>query len=96
VVKMGAEGALIRRGDEEVRVGVLAEARRVDTTGAGDFFAAGFLYGMSRGLSLATCGTIGSIAAGRVIEVAGTTLPEATWADIRAMVARAENGEVSF
>ena len=38
-------------------------ARVVDTTGAGDLFAAGFLFGLSSGRDLRTCGCLGSIAA---------------------------------
>jgi len=50
IVKIGIRGALIKHRSEVVHVGIMAAARRVDTTGAGDFYAAGFLYGM--------CGTL--------------------------------------
>jgi sugar/nucleoside kinase (ribokinase family) len=43
----------------------------VDTTGAGDLYAAGFLFGMARGLSLATCGKLGSLAAAACIQQMG-------------------------
>ena len=43
----------------------------LDTTGAGDLYAAGFLYGYTRGMALAECGRIGSIAAGEVISHVG-------------------------
>src|SRR5438552_3487001 len=43
----------------------------VDTTGAGDLYAAGFLFGLSRGLGLATCGRLGSLAAAEVISHVG-------------------------
>jgi sugar/nucleoside kinase (ribokinase family) len=39
----------------------------IDTTGAGDQFAAGVLHGLTQGLDLATCGRLGSLAAGEVI-----------------------------
>ena len=39
----------------------------IDSTGAGDLYAAGFLFGYTRGLDLATCGRIGSIAASEII-----------------------------
>ncbi len=64
----------------------MGNARRVDSTGAGDFYAAGFLFGLCRGLSMEQCGTIGSIAAGKVIEVVGTTFDEKVWEEIRRMV----------
>jgi sugar/nucleoside kinase (ribokinase family) len=86
VVKIGMRGALIQRGQESVHVGIMAAAKRVDTTGAGDFYAAGFMYGLTRGLSLRACGTIGAITAGKVIEVVGTTFGEDAWGDVFRMV----------
>lgn len=82
VVKIGTKGALIKRGDEVVHVGIMAAAKRVDTTGAGDFYAAGFLSALCEGLDLRQCGTIGAITAGKVIEVVGTTFGEESWRDI--------------
>ena len=82
VVKIGTRGALIKRGDEVLHAGIMAAAKRVDTTGAGDFYAAGFMAGLCNGLSLRQCGTIGAITAGKVIEVVGTTLGEEAWTEI--------------
>lgn len=82
IVKIGMRGALIKRGKEVVHVGIMAAAKRVDTTGAGDFYAAGFMYGLSEGMSLRACGTIGAITAGKVIEVVGTTFGEDAWREI--------------
>lgn len=82
VVKIGTKGALIKQGAEVLHVGIMAAAKRVDTTGAGDYYAAGFLSGMCQGLNLRQCGTIGAIAAGKVIEVVGTTFGEDAWNEI--------------
>ena len=82
VVKIGTRGALIKRGEEMVHVGIMAAAKRVDTTGAGDFYAAGFMAGLCKGLTLRQCGTMGAIAAGKVIEVVGTTLSREAWSEI--------------
>lgn len=82
VVKIGTRGALIKRGDEVLHAGIMAAAKRVDTTGAGDFYAAGFMTGLCNGLSLRQCGTLGAITAGKVIEVVGTTLGEEAWNEI--------------
>ena len=82
IVKIGTRGALIQRGEEFVHVGIMAAAKRVDTTGAGDFYAAGFMAGLCEGLSLRQCGTMGAIAAGKVIEIVGTTLSEEAWSEI--------------
>lgn len=96
VVKVGIKGALIKQGDEAVHVGIMAAAKRVDTTGAGDFYAAGFLAGLCDGLSLRQCGTIGAITAGKVIEVVGTTFGEEAWADIYRLVNKVKNEKYLF
>ena len=96
IVKTGMSGALIKNGSEVVHVGIMKAARRVDTTGAGDFYAAGFLYGLCEGLSLRQCGTIGAIAAGKVIEVVGTTFGEEEWADIARLVERVKTEKYLF
>ena len=85
-VTRSARGSVILAG--ETRVGVEAEpvARVVDTTGAGDLYAAGFLYGYAHGLELATCGRLGSIAAAEVISHIGPR-PEVSLASL----ARARN-----
>jgi hypothetical protein len=51
--------------------------------GAGDFFAAGFLYGLSMGQSLERCAQIGTLLAGEVIQVVGTELEAATWEKLK-------------
>ncbi|MBO7264265.1 MAG: adenosine kinase [Alistipes sp.] len=85
VVKIGTRGALIKCGEELVHVGIMAAAKRVDTTGAGDFYAAGFMAGLCEGLTLRQCGTMGAIAAGKVIEIVGTTLSEEAWNEIETL-----------
>ncbi len=96
VVKTGMTGALIKHGSEVVHVGIMKAARRVDTTGAGDFYAAGFLYGLCEGLSLRQCGTIGAIVAGKVIEVVGTTFGEEEWTDIMRLVTKVKTEKYLF
>lgn len=96
IVKIGTKGALIKNGGEVVHVGIMAAAKRVDTTGAGDFYAAGFLAGLCDGLSLRQCGTIGAIIAGKVIEVVGTTFAEEAWTDIFRLVNMVKNEKYLF
>ena len=96
IVKIGMRGALIKHGGEVVHVGIMAAAKRVDTTGAGDFYAAGFLTGMCRGLSLRQCGTIGAIAAGQVIEVVGTTFGQERWDELRRLVHKVQTEKYLF
>ena len=96
VVKVGTRGAIIKRGDEVVHVGIMAAAKRVDTTGAGDFYAAGFMAGLCEGLSLRQCGTIGAITAGKVIEVVGTTFGEDAWEDLFRLVTKVRTEKYLF
>ncbi len=96
VVKIGMKGALIKRGDEVVHVGIMAAAKRVDTTGAGDLYAAGFMAGLCEGLSLRQCGTIGAITAGKVIEVVGTTFGEEAWQHVFSLVEKVKNEKYLF
>lgn len=96
VVKIGTKGALIKHEGEVIHVGIMAAAKRVDTTGAGDFYAAGFMYGLCEGLSLRQCGTIGAITAGKVIEVMGPTLGEEAWGDIEVLVNRVKTEKYLF
>ncbi len=96
IVKIGTKGALIKQGTEVVHVGIMAAAKRVDTTGAGDFYAAGFLAGLCSGLTLRQCGTIGAITAGKVIEVVGTTFGDDAWQDIHRLVTKVKNDKYLF
>ena len=96
VVKIGMKGALIKHGAEVIHVGIMAAAKRVDTTGAGDFYAAGFMHGLCEGLSLRQCGTIGAITAGKVIEVVGTTLGEDAWSEIERLIQRVKTEKFLF
>ena len=96
IVKIGTRGALIKRGEELVHVGIMAAAKRVDTTGAGDFYAAGFMAGLCEGLSLRQCGTMGAITAGKVIEIVGTTLSEEAWGEIESLCNRVRTEQYLF
>ena len=83
IVKVGSKGSYIRKGTEEIKVEAIFVDRVLDTTGAGDYFAAGFLYGLTSGYSLEKCAKIGSILSGNVIQVIGTTLTAECWAEIK-------------
>jgi sugar/nucleoside kinase (ribokinase family) len=81
VVTRGEHGALATRGDERAEVPAEPVGEVVDTTGAGDLFAAGYLAGYTRGLSLEQSLKLGAIAAAEVIQHYGAR-PEA---DLRAL-----------
>jgi sugar/nucleoside kinase (ribokinase family) len=70
-VTMSEEGAVILKGTERYYVEAIEIKELVDTTGAGDLFAAGFLYGYTQGRTLEDCGKLGCLAAGIVIQQIG-------------------------
>ena len=70
-VTTGAAGSLVITPDDVVAVPAVSVPRVLDTTGAGDLYAAGFLYGYTRDLPLTDCAHIGSLAAGEVISHVG-------------------------
>lgn len=70
-VTRSEKGSVIVEGGRRIDVPAEAVDEVVDTTGAGDLYAAGFLYGLSTGADLATCGRYGSIAAAEVISHIG-------------------------
>lgn len=86
VVKIGSKGALVQRGNEIVTVPPM-QADVVDTTGAGDMWAAGFLAGLVKGKDLQTCGMMGAIVAKNIIEVVGAKMDSARWEKIHASIA---------
>jgi sugar/nucleoside kinase (ribokinase family) len=67
VLTRSAKGSLILSGDKAITVAPEPVARVVDTTGAGDLYAAGFLYGLTAGKPLESCGRLGSLAAAEII-----------------------------
>jgi sugar/nucleoside kinase (ribokinase family) len=82
VVKTGEKGSLIKKGKEIHKIGII-NANCIDTTGAGDLYAAGFLYGLTKDLSLNKCGEIGALLAGNVIEYVGAKIPADSWKEIK-------------
>jgi sugar/nucleoside kinase (ribokinase family) len=64
-------GSVVLAGGEMHTVAAVPVAAVVDTTGAGDLYAAGFLYGLTRGLALPICGAVGSLCAAEIISHVG-------------------------
>ena len=60
----------------------------IDTTAAGDFYAAGVMYGLMHDCSLQQCAEIGTLLAGHVIQTVGTRLPAETWNEMKLNIAR--------
>ena len=80
-----AAGSLVIAAAAEYPVAAAPVARVVDTTGAGDLYASGFLYGLTRGRPLPICGAIGSLCAAEIISHVGAR-PEA---ELKGLVAAA-------
>lgn len=91
VVKVGKDGSWIKSGDT-IHLIPAWPADTVDATGAGDTYAAGFLYAHSLGKSLKECGEVGSIIAAKVVEIVGTKIDIPRWKsakeEIRALFAQ--------
>jgi sugar/nucleoside kinase (ribokinase family) len=81
VLTRSEKGSVVVTRDEVRAVPAEPIARLVDTTGAGDLFAAGFLHGYTQGRDLATCARIGAVAAAEIISHVGAR-PEVALADL--------------
>ena len=67
IITRGAQGAFIIKGDDSAHVDATPVGAVIDTTGAGDLFAAGYLYGRARGADATICGKIASALSGEII-----------------------------
>ena len=80
VIKLGREGALlVTQPGKVIKVPPVPVEKLKDTTGAGDFYAAGFFFGMSRNLSGEKCCRLGALCASAIISVTGTELNDNEW-----------------
>lgn len=75
VITEGKHGACVIKGMEYVHLPAVSVPKVIDKTGAGDFFAGGFIHGLLNNKSLLECGISGSKAAAKVIQQIGTQLP---------------------
>jgi sugar/nucleoside kinase (ribokinase family) len=81
-VKVGAHGSYIAKAGSVEKVEPMHAAHVIDTTGAGDLWAAGFLYGWLQNRPLNECAKNGSILGAAVVQEQGSVLPEHVWQDI--------------
>ncbi|MDJ0984853.1 MAG: adenosine kinase [Desulfobacterales bacterium] len=86
VLKVGARGSFIASDHQIVRIQPQTGAAVIDTTGAGDLWAAGFLYGLVNGYSMERCGQLGSACGFEVCQVVGANIPESGWERIRKLL----------
>lgn len=85
VVKIGKDGSMVRSGSETHHVKAV-KANVIDTNGAGDIYAAGFLFGLNKGLTLDKCAQAGALLAGKIIEVTGARLDENSWLQVQTLI----------
>lgn len=84
-VKIGKDGAWVAQGSELHRIAPVKVERVNDTTGAGDAWAGGFLYGHLRGYSLAGAGALGSALGAECVQHLGPAIPDVHWPRLRAL-----------
>lgn len=82
VVKLGSKGSLIKHNGTVYEVGT-PHVECVDSTGAGDLYASGLLYGIANGYNAETCGKIGAIIGSIVIQNYGARISDDNWETIR-------------
>ncbi|MDD3153408.1 MAG: adenosine kinase [Victivallaceae bacterium] len=87
VVKQGSQGCYVKGGSEPAFHVPARKVRPVDTTAAGDFFQAGFLYGMTLGRPLEDCAKIGALLGSEIVGVIGAELPDRVWNMLRGKIA---------
>jgi sugar/nucleoside kinase (ribokinase family) len=78
ILKLGAKGSIIHDGTKLTKIEAI-DVNCIDTTGAGDLYASGFLYGYVKGLPIETSGKIASLLSGKVTEVIGAKLSDIDW-----------------
>jgi len=85
IVKVGADGSWVQRGEDKQFIPAL-KVNCVDTTGAGDLYASGFIYGLIHGFSLQKAGETGTLLAGNVIQVVGPKMDDGKWKELNSFI----------
>lgn len=81
IVKVGKDGSYIKMNGEVTAISPV-DAQRIDTTGAGDIYASGFLYGYINGYNALKSGNLASYLSSRLIEYVGAKLPDEVWSEV--------------
>lgn len=87
VIKVGKRGSYIAHADRTYPVAPVGPGTAVDTTGAGDLWASGFLYGLVNGFTIDRSGELASLCGYEVCQVVGADIPEAGWQRIKTRIA---------
>jgi len=83
VLKVGKRGSFIYHDHQTIPIPPVGSGSAVDTTGAGDLWAAGFLFGLVHNLPLEKCGALGSVCGYEVCQVVGASIPDEGWHRIK-------------
>jgi sugar/nucleoside kinase (ribokinase family) len=86
VLKLGPRGSIIAHQGQKTRIESLGTGEAMETTGAGDLWASGFLFGLVNGYSFKKCGDLASACGYEVCQVIGADIPEDGWHRIRKLV----------
>ncbi len=86
VLKLGKRGSCVSFNGTTTRIDAVSGAFAVDTTGAGDLWAAGFLFGIANGFSIEKSGALASACGYEVCQVVGAHIPKQGWQRIRALI----------
>lgn len=86
VLKVGARGSYISFEDTITKIEPLTGGKILDTTGAGDLWAAGFLHGIISGFNIEKCGRLASACGYEVCKVTGANIPDKGWDKIKELL----------
>ena len=86
VLKVGPRGSRISYAGETIPIQAIVDGTALDTTGAGDLWAAGFLFGLVNGYTLEKCGRLGSACGYEVCQVIGANIPNEGWNRIKKLL----------
>ncbi|MBP9986710.1 MAG: adenosine kinase [Bacteroidales bacterium] len=90
VVKLGKDGSFVRSEGKTYRIEPF-KTNAIDATGAGDMYAAGFLYAYSEDMPLDVCGRVGSLISSKVVEVIGSKIDIPRWKEAKSRIRQMMN-----
>ncbi|MEJ2658691.1 MAG: adenosine kinase, partial [Desulfobacterales bacterium] len=85
-LKVGKRGSYISHQGKTIKIEPIGDGAVLDTTGAGDLWASGFLFGLVNGYSFEKCGKLASACGYEVARVIGANIPEAGWQRIKILM----------